>query len=299
MMPNFLIIGAMKAGTSSLYAYLGQHPQIYMSHIKESRFFASEGENMGFCGPGDELQNKRSITHIRDYSALFRNVSDEIAIGEASPMYIDSPKAAERIQHYIPDVKLIAMLRNPVERAYSNFLHAVRENREPLNDFARALGEEESRKRNNWSPFWRYKERGLYYIHLKRFFERFDRNQIRIYLYDDWQMDNIRILQDIFRFLNVDHTFVPDVNVKHNVTGIPRIRALHRLVCKPNPVRSMLRPFLPIRLRQWIFTEVQNLNLSRPTMDSEVRKQLAQSFLEDILKLQDLIERDLSAWLKT
>ena len=121
-MPNFLIIGAMRAGTTSLYHYLKQHPQVYMSPVKEPRFFALEGEKPDPGRPTDERLMNHSITDIEAYRALFQAVSKETAIGEASPLYLYSPKAPERIRHYIPDAKLIAVLRDPVERAYSHFL---------------------------------------------------------------------------------------------------------------------------------------------------------------------------------
>ena len=297
-MPNFLIIGAMKAGTTSLYYYLGQHPQIYMSPKKEPRFFALEGEKLDYRGPHNKKATSDSITNIKDYCALFQGVSIETAIGEASPLYLYSPKAPDRIKHYIPDAKLIVMLRDPAERAYSNFLHGVREGWEPLVDFAEALEQEETRVRNNWSYFWHYKRRGFYYTQLKRYFEKFDRTQIRVYLFEDWQSSNIKILHDIFRYLNVDDTYVPDSYEKYNVSGIPKIKTLHQLLHRPNPIRSALKPFLPRRLRGWVITNIVNRNLVRPQLPSEVRRQLVELYREDILKLQDLIQRDLSNWLQ-
>ena len=124
IMPNFLLIGAAKAGTSSLYGYLKQHPQIYMSPIKEPRFFALEGETLNFNGPTRGI-NQTSINTLEAYSQLFQKVTTEKAIGEASTIYLSSPKAPERIKHYLPDVKLIAILRDPSERAFSSYMHLV------------------------------------------------------------------------------------------------------------------------------------------------------------------------------
>ena len=305
MMPNFLIIGASKAGTTALYLYLKQHPQIYMSPIKEPRFFAFEDERLDFKGPADERLKHEIVTHIEDYYALFQGVSKERAVGEVSPVYLYSPKAPERIRHYIPDVKLIAVLRNPIERGYSNFLAQVREGREPLTDYAQALQEEETRIRNNWSYIWHYRQRGFYYTQLRRYFDKFDRDQIRVYLYDDWKANNIMILQEIFHFLNVDDTVVPDISVRPNVSVIPRSKILHRYLTKRNLIMSTLKPLLPRRLRQRILAKLQiafvnlmSLNLVRPRLSLEVRRQLVQEYREDILKLQDLIDRDLSKWLE-
>ncbi len=154
-MPNFLIIGAAKAGTTALYSYLKQHPQIYMSPEKEPHFFAFEGEQPNFGGTAgkQEWLNRTVITDIETYRKQFQKVSREIAIGEASALYLYIPKAVERINHYIPDVKLITILRNPIERAYSAFLFQIRDELEPITDFAQALEEEKIRINKNWYPF--------------------------------------------------------------------------------------------------------------------------------------------------
>jgi hypothetical protein len=110
-MPNFLIIGAGKSGTTSLYHYLGEHPDVFMSPVKEPGFFVYEGETLRFCGPGDDKANRKFITDISSYQALFEAVSHENAVGEASPSYIYRKKASEQIWHHLPDAKLIAILR--------------------------------------------------------------------------------------------------------------------------------------------------------------------------------------------
>ena len=297
-MPNFLIIGAAKSGTTSLYHYLKQHPQIYMSPIKEPRFFAFDGMKVDFCGPRDENLNRGTITEIEAYRALFQAVSNELAIGEASPTYIYNSRAPGRIKHYIPNVKLIAILRNPAERAYSSFTGLIRDGREPLTDFAEALRQEETRASNNWSFFWHYKKRGFYYIQLKRYFDLFNREQIKIYLYEDFRDNSLGILKDIFRFLDVDDTFVPDVSLKHNVSGIPRNRAIHIFLAKPNSIKSILERIIPERLRWRMRLGLIHRNLIKTPLRSDVRKHLVQDYREDILKLQDLIQRDLSRWLE-
>lgn len=161
ILPNFLIIGAAKSGTSSIYDYLKQHPQIYMSSIKEPIFFAFEGEQIDEFGPfNDDPLAKgtltNSATNIDDYQALFRDVDGEKAIGEASVRYLYFSKSPNRIKKYIPEAKLIAILRNPVDRAYSHFLMNLRKQFEPLNDFSKALQAEEKRKLDNWGWDWHY-----------------------------------------------------------------------------------------------------------------------------------------------
>src|SRR5919112_17920 len=174
-MPNFLIIGAMKSGTTALYYYLEQHPEIYMSPVKEPNFFSSQ----------EPANVADTVTHIGTYQHLFRGASGEKAIGEASHSYLYEPGAAAEIRRYIPEARLIAILRNPIERAYSHFLHMVRSGTEPLNDFAQALQEEEAVGIHKGRTFQDYIGRGLYYDQLKRFFTTFSRDQVRVYLYED------------------------------------------------------------------------------------------------------------------
>jgi Sulfotransferase family len=296
-LPNFLLLGAAKTGTTSLYQYLKQHPQIYMSPSKEPRFFAFEGETLDFRGIGDSKET--AITDIQIYLTLFEKVTNETAIGEASTMYLWSPKAPERIHHYIPDARLIAILRDPIERAYSNFLHLIQAGREPLNDFAQAIQAEESRIRDHWWPFWYYKEQGFYYLQLKRYFDRFDQDQIKICLYEDFRDTPIALFRDICRFLGVDDNFIPDVSEKIRVSRpVPKNKLLHTLLTQPNTIKSALKLLLPPGICQRISTNVQNRNLIKQKPSIEIRKQLIKVYQEDIFQLQDLIQRDLSQWLK-
>jgi len=304
-MPNFLIIGAQKAGTTSLYHYLGQHPQVYVSPIKEPNFFASEGEMPDPRRP--------SINDIEAYENLFDGVSDEKAIGEASPWYLYSPKAPERIKHYIPDAKLIAILRDPAERAYSQFLHFVRDRREPTTDFLRALREEEARVRDNLAAgrdneraaSGAYFARGLYFAQLERYLEFFDRSQIKVVLSEDLDEDPVATLREVFQFLEVDDAFVPSVATRHQVAGLPKNRLLHAFLTKPNLLRRvfrMIKLYLPPALRLRIannLVQLKNQNFVEPPgLPPEARRHLVEAYREDVLKLQELIHRDLSSWLR-
>jgi len=305
-MPNFLIIGAAKSGTTALYEYLKQHPQIFMSWLKEPHFFAFEGEKPRFQGPGDqELYNYIVVDDVEGYRRLFQGASKETAIGEASANYLYIPRARDRIRHYVPEAKLIAVLRNPAERAYSSFLHMTRDSREPFDDFAQALQAEQERVQNNWGPIWHHKRAGFYYAQLKRYHEAFDRDQIKVYLYEDLRNNPIGVQKDIYKFLGVDDTFVPDVSARYNVSGVPRNKWLHALytfLMRPHPLKSILKPLFPSGLRRRLLEStvnaIRNRNLAKPPFPAEVRRQLIGAYTEDILRLQDLIQRDLSEWLQ-
>jgi hypothetical protein len=243
--------------------------------------------------------NRKSITDLGAYRALFRGVTNEKAVGEASTLYLYSPEAPARIKHYIPDVKLIAILRNPADRAFSSYLHCIRDRGEPLGNFAQALREEEGRIRNGWGPIWHYKNVGFYSAQLERYFDAFGRDQIKVFLYEDLKGDPVGVAQSAYRFLGVEDSFVPDVSLVHNPSGIPKSEALQMLLKKPNPLRSVLKLVVPEGLRPRLTAYLENRNIVRaPPLEVDVRRELVESYRADILKLEKLIGRDLSKWLE-
>jgi hypothetical protein len=290
-MPNFLIIGAMKSGTTALYYYLEQHPEIYMSPVKEPNFFSSQ-----------EQENAAdAVTNIGTYQDLFRGGSGKKALGEASHSYLYEPRAAAEIKRYVPEAKLIAILRNPIDRAYSHFLHMVRSGTEPLDDFAQALREEEVRIHKE-RTFQDYIGRGLYYNQLKRYFGTFPQEQVRVYLYEDLSGAPISTVQDAFRFLKVDDSFVPDVSLRRNVSGQPKYKTLDGLLRRQSRIKHAAKIYLPARMRWRLsktFDDLKTRNLAEPPpVQSKVRRQLIGVYREDILQVQELIHRDLSGWLE-
>jgi hypothetical protein len=290
-MPNFLIIGAMKSGTTALYYYLEQHPEIYMSPVKEPNFFSSQ----------EQESAADAVTHIGTYQHLFRGASGKRAIGEASHSYLYEPGAAAEIRRYIPEAKLIAILRNPIDRAYSHFLHMVRSGTEPLDDFAQALREEEVGIYKE-RTFQDYIGRGLYYNQLKRYFGTFPQEQVRVYLYEDLSGAPISTVQDAFRFLEVNDSFVPDVSLRRNVSGQPKYKTLDGLLRSQSRIKHAAKIYLPARMRWRLsktFDDLKTRNLAEPPpVQSKVRRQLIGVYREDILKVQELIHRDLSGWLE-
>jgi Sulfotransferase family len=294
-MPNFLIIGAAKSGTTALYRYLRQHPQVYMSLTKETNFFAFEGQEVRFNGPGDDKVSKSAITIQKVYEEQFEAVSDEIAIGEASPWYLYSPQAAENIYRHVPDAKLIAVLRNPVDRAFSSYLHVVRDGRESLT-FEEGLLAEEKRIAQGWEFIWHYQRAGFYTAQVERFLNLFPREQTRFYLYDDLLTDPDRFLRDVYEFLSLNTSFVVDTSLKPNITGVPKSWLLGRLLLQPNPLKWPAKLLVPKQLRRTLWHRMNQRLLEKPSLSRETRKKLLRNYKDDISSLQDLIGRDLSVW---
>lgn len=308
--PNFLIIGAAKSGTTAVWHFLRQHPEIYMSPTKHTRFFSFEVEEPDFRGPAPTMRGPSgknqgvpyAITDADAYHALFDGVTGETAIGEASHSYLYQPRAAERIRNYAPDMKLVALLRNPAERAFSHYRQMVRDGREQITDFSQALAEEEARIRDDWWPDFHYVQTGLYHGQLKRYFDLFRRDQLKVYFYEDLNSDPSGLSQDIFRFLGVDDAFVPQAAARYNASGTPRNKALHSSLQRMRRLMPIAERHLPegaYRRLLRLGSRLHNQNLTKARLSPEVRRGATDRyFREDILSLQTLLDRDLSAWLR-
>jgi hypothetical protein len=298
-LPNLLIIGAAKSGTTSLYMYLEQHPEIFMSPVKEPHFFSYDAQSKMTKGPKDTIPT--AITDIEKYKNLFINVNNKKIIGEASPTYIYREEAPERIYNLIPEVKIIAILRDPSERAFSAYMHLIRDQRETTNSFSEALELEEFRIKQGWGPIWHYKRAGLYYQQLSNYFQLFKRDQIRVILHEDLQHKREEVLKDIFNFLEIDTGFTPEISIKYNASGIPKNKILQNfytgLFNSPNPIKRLSRIIFPMPLRLKVTTYLQTRNIKKVSLPGEERQKLIGYFREDILHLESLINRDLSNWL--
>lgn len=292
-MPTFLVIGAGKSGSTSLYHYLTQHPDIYMSRVKEPLFFAFAGQQVNFTGPGDAEINGRAVATLEDYQALFQDGADRRARGEASVAYLYYPRAAQRIHQLVPEVKLLLILRCPADRAYSNFLHALGLGREPIGSFTRALEAEPGRIAAGWSHFYHYRAKGWYYRQLEPWLRLFPREQILINLYDDLEEDPAGLLQKIFEFIGIDSHHPISTEDKFNVSGSPWGIRLRRSLERGSPVAKRL---LPERIRAGLKHTVLRCTTGRSYMPSTVREKLMTDYAPDITQLAELIGRDLSGW---
>lgn len=295
-MPNFLVIGAAKSGTTALHRYLTQHPEIFMSRQKELRFFAFDSRRPDFRGPGDDINIASIVVSIEEYRAHFEGAEGFPARGETSPLYLTMPGTAERIRRHVPEAKLIAILRHPAERAHSQYLMIRRDGYETLG-FAEALAAEEGRVADGWGTRWQYRRRGFYAAQLKPYFANFGREQLRIYLYEDYVSDPVGLMRDVFRFLGVDDSFVPDMSARHNESKLPRSRALQVFLTEPRRAKNLLKPFLPARWSRSLGDRLRRQNLTRPTLPAEMRRRLIEVYREDIVELQEMLGRDLSGWL--
>jgi hypothetical protein len=286
-LPNFAIIGVAKGGTTSLYRYLEQHPEVYMCPVKGTNFFGyQDALDWRWPEEGDPPKLRHfQATTLADYEALFAGATDEIAIGEASPQYLHCPTAARRIREAIPDIKLIASLRNPADRAWSGFLMRTRRG-EAVESAYLELTRDSS-----------HVKEGFYYHRMKRYFDNFAREQIKVFLFEDFKRDTSQIVVELLDFLGVDNGFVPDTSTRHNTAGVPKNRLLNRIYFNPKVVRTA-SSILPDSMKE-VAKGIRQRNLETPPQfPADLRAQLLRGYREDILRLQDLIDIDLSGWLE-
>ena len=296
--PNTFIIGAMKAGTTALYAALDQHPDVFMSPLKEPNFFAFATDPPDFQAPIERQPggiNHASITDPVAYRQLFAGATTETIVGEASHWSLYWPPAPDNIKQYVPGARIIAILRHPVERAYSEYLHFVRDGHEPL-DFMEALDAEPERIERRWA-MGRYVDRGFYSEQLRRYTERFSDNQLHVILHDDLVHNMDGVMHRLFEFLGVDPSFEPNLDRRINKSGVPKRQWLHNLLMVLQPIHEVMRPLVPEPLVDRVLV-LKNRNLEKPPMPVEARERLMQTYRDDIRNLEQLIERDLSAWLE-
>ncbi len=293
-LPTFLIVGVQKAGTTTIYNYLQEHPQVYMSPLKETNFLEKDWEKL--LAENTNLKNR--ITTFEDYCQLFAGVKDEIAIGEASPNYIfHYESSAPRIQKYTPNAQLIVVLRNPVERAYSDYLMHVRD---AIGSKVKPLGEQIEHSSHKSFIL----RKGFYYTPVKYYLDFFGKEKIKVFLYDDLCDNAQDFMSEMYEFIGVDPNFVANVTQKTQQAKIPKNQAINNLLQRKNPLRSLaattLKTIIPLETRQKLRSSLINLNSqdkSQVSLSPEDRQKLIELYREDILKLQDLINRDLSAWL--
>jgi hypothetical protein len=300
ILPNFLVVGAAKSGTTALYYQLKRHPEIFCCPVKEPCYFSGRVLRLPQPGIGDE--RKFYVKTYADYCKLFEGAEGKKAIGEASAdtLYFYE-KTIPLIKQVLGNPRIIILLRSPVDRAFSAYLHLVRDNREALS-FEEGLAREEERIHLDWQCMWHYKNRGMYYAQVKAFKTEFSR--VLVCLYDDFKKEPQAVINQVCQFLEVDPDFQPaNTRSRYNASGIPRFRSLNNIFLMKNIVQRTLRKVGSFVLTEdgWVkFRDSLRAKLYvKAVMKPDTRAYLQQVFREDILKLQNLLARDLGGWLKT
>ena len=288
MKPNFLVVGAQKAGTTSLHNYLYDHPDIYLPSQKETKFFVR-----------NKLYNRGMSFYQREF---FSTWCGQHAIGEVDPDYMYIQIALDRIVKQIKKTKLIFIFRNPVERAFSHYLMTYRRGREPL-AFKDAIAHEHDRINQNceMNMDFSYVSRGFYAKQLERFTKHYDSSQMLFILSEDLRYKSTEVLKQCFEFLNVDANWQPDnINKQFHQASVPKSVLLYRAVRYQSPIKSIARLLVPGKtMRKTIRDAIYDWNTTeniRQTMTDETRHYLIELYREENLRLGELIGCDLNHW---
>jgi len=310
IVPDFLVVGAVKAGTTSLHAYLDQHPEIYLSPIKETNFFSKADmqfahfrKDYGFdiAIDFDKYLRQRPlvekhIAHVPDlrtYNALFEDAPKKALLGEVCNSYLICPSSAKAIRAHNSETKIIAVLRNPTERAFSQYLMNIKEGKTSEPDFITEIKTDLALAKRGWGVSHQYHELGQYAQQLSRFFEAFPKEQIKVLFFDDLKNDSQSFFTDLFEFLGIPSIAI-DTSVKLNQAGKPRLGKLNFLLTQLGVV-SFLKGIFPRSIRQQLAKLVYTQK-GLPKLQYEERAYLLEYYRDEIVRLEALLNKNLDHW---
>lgn len=300
--PDFLLVGAPKAGTTALHAALAAHPQVWVTEPKEPKYWlCDDAPPPAWCGPGDAHSQQEWVWRRGDYGRLFAGAPERAVRGDSTPFYLWSRGAHRRIGEQLPAVKAIALVRDPVDRAYSNWMHLWSDGLEPIADFEEAFARERERIDRGWAPFWRYRELGLYGAQLAHLRRYVDPERILVIRYRDLIESPAASIDRACRFLGIEAGVV---------SGIPRDNS--RSYVRPGRRARVLGPI--IRAGAWagqfapppawrrghdvlVAGLTAGAQATRPRLSAEQRRRLVPEFAEDVRLLSDLTGQDFGDWL--
>lgn len=311
--PSFIVLGAVKAGTTSLYNYLGQHPEIQMSAWNWPRYFHIASGAPDFTklaeryGDAHRTESEgrfnmmfpaRIPRSIKQYEALWPATDTARARGEVSPTYLHDPDVCTEIARRKPAAKLIIALRNPVERAYSHFVMDRRKGWEQIGDFGASLNEEPIQASNFFWGRRHYIRHGLYADAVARYKASFPRKQIKVMFYEDLVREPETYLADILDFIDVDPKYPIDMSMRHNKGLVRHDTKLTRLLYGDFPGRQFIKRRISKSVRAVISKQITSAtHAAAEPMQPQIRKRLIREFRNDIQKLQPLVDRDLTSWM--
>lgn len=279
-----MIIGAQKAASTSIYEQLRKHDDVLMSEKKEIGFFSYE------------YSYRKGLKY---YSSYFQGWNGEKVIGEATPGYLHEENVPERIHKFLPNVKLIACLRDPIDRAYSTYLMQLTKGAEPpWKSFEEAV---------NNSP--QYLENGCYHKHLQRYLKYFPLEQIHLSIFDDLKNNPQQFYNSICDFLEIDHVGLSEMRISRpNSGGVPKNRLIHNILNLLYRTRNHVREtptgwFVSNRFVDTTSRKIRNRVASwnrtkdvYPKLSLEVRQRLLPLVRDANDSLSQLIKRDLNSW---
>lgn len=296
-LPDFLLVGAARSGTTTLYRYFKLHPEIYVG-VKEPHFFSLQGKEPSFT---ETRYIKEKIWELSYYLNLFKEAKGYQKIGDCSTSYLSAYKQSigyikKIYSKQYKKIKILIILRNPVDALYSHYFHQVKRDKENLS-LEEAIKTENIENRIKKHPHYNYIEPGMYYKQVKAYLENF--SNVRVYFFEDQKKPEL-LLKNIFEFLDVDDITVKmTLRIRANPSGIPKNKFVFRIL-NSYLLPKLFRRFVPYNIKEKLSGLKQNLirkSLIKPEMDPNIRKKLLSIYCDDIKKLETLLKKDLSPWL--
>jgi len=287
-LPNFIISGFPKCGTTSLHYYLAEHPEIFMPKQKELHFFTNKILSRQIAGKGDKITLKTHVRTFKEYSKFFSAEKTHKSVGETSPSYINYPELFDEIKKTLSTPKIIVLVRDPIKRAYSNYLHLVREGREQLS-FVEALAEEDKRKKLQFSDFWYYKFNSSYYEKLAKAKKVFP--EVLILTQEELMLNPEETLKKTYRFLEVNSKFLPTLlNKKYNPGGSYSNNIITRTIFRPSSTKNFIKK--TISVRPWMKDVLNSITRKYKTnpkaINKETEQELKKFFRKEVKSLEQM-----------
>ncbi|MCM3886925.1 sulfotransferase [Frankia sp. R82] len=298
-LPDFLVIGVPKAGTTALHAALTRHPELFLPAVKEPKFFLSAGLPPARGGPGDAQTYQEHVWRQRDYEALFDPAPAGTLRGEATPFYLYDLDAQNRIRRLVPKARLVVLLRNPVDRAHSNWTHLWAAGLEPERDFVQACALEQSRRDAGWADFWHYVSLGLYGEQLAHLYSLFPREQVLVLRYRDLRDSPEQTLDRVCAFLGVATgrlSAVPSENVTPFVADTPVNTVLRAALRTGGRIGAHFPVPVRLAVRAPLLSALQRQSGGRPKLTAAQRRAVLPYFLADIARLEELTGLPYDDW---
>ena len=299
---NLFIVGAAKSGTTSLYHYLNQHPDVFFPKVKEPNYYSNiESEDrMVYENPKEGVFYHNKIINDQNiYYSLYKNSFNYKVIGDASPSYLWDTKSAQMIYDNFPNAKIIIVLRNPIKRTYSHYLMNIKSGVEKENNFLTALKRDKKTKPKVWGggKVLLYEELGMYHKQVKTYFNTFDKKNIKIIIYEDFFKNIDEGLNDIYAFLNIKKTDKVDSKIRYNQFVSPK-NSMAKFLLQQKTKLSLIRKLIPKKIINSFKNKFLLQKAIKPDMDKNSKRYLSEVFSEDILKLEELLGQKFDGWKK-
>jgi len=292
-LPNLVVAGAPKCGTTSLYHYLTQHPEVYLPTRKELHYFTRQELARDTAGPGDTTVLQHLCADRASYEAEYGAARDQPVLGDISPSYFDFAEVAPAIRRELPGARVVILLRDPIAKAFSQYMHLVRDGREPL-PFYQALQAEAERTRRGWSMIWRYAGSSRYAARVRHYLDAFGAERVRIYRFEDFIADPQATLRDLWHWLGIDPSVRPDTTRAFNASSRPRSRLVAGLISKRSPLAAVARALVPTGVRSRVTEAVRGLNAgAKGGVDERSAEYLRAQFHDDVRETEALLGRSL------